>query len=69
MERAKPYDSPYEQQKPIPARTKLTIEAGTNKPKRVKQKDALIYREGLGQIQQSPDGNALTTKAKLQKGK
>ena len=64
---AKPYDSPYKQQKTIS--TRLKVESGTNTPARVKQKEPLVYREGLGQIQQSPEGNALTQKRKLSKGK
>ena len=61
------YDSPYKQQKTISNR--LTVEAGTNKPKRVKQSEVTFVRDGLGNIVQSPDGFAATQKAKLQKGK
>lgn len=66
---AKPYDSPYEQQKTFATRSKLTVEAGTNKPKRVRQSDVTTVREGLGTIKQSPDGWAASQKDKLSKGK
>lgn len=63
----RPYDTPYVQQKTISSR--LTVEAGSNTPKRTRQSDITTVREGLGPIYQSPDGHAASQKRKLSKGK
>lgn len=63
------YDTPYKQQKPFATRSKLTVEAGTDKPSRVRQSNVTTVREGLGPIKQSEHGHAASQKRKLQKGK
>ena len=69
MANNRPYDSPYEQKKTFATRSKLTVEAGTDKPKRVRQSDVTSVREGLGPIKQSEHGHAASQKRKLSKGK
>ena len=63
----RPYDSPYVQQKTISKR--LTVEAGTDVPKRVKQSDGTTPCVGLGPIEQSTSGWVASEKRKLSKGK
>ena len=63
------YDTPYKQNKTFASRSNITVEAGTNTPRRVRQSDVTKTREGLGPIQQSTHGHAATQKRKLSKGK